>query len=101
MSVTLSETGLAVERHWRELASRRRLYTLGGVLFMIVAMSGSLWFANESNAGKFWDRLPYLFDFVGQFCRATAWRCGGQCSTCPRPMTTAASNTIIPKAGCI
>ena len=66
MSVTLSETGLEVERHWRELASRRRLYTIGGVLFMIVAMGGSLWFANESNAGKFWDRLPHLFDFVGQ-----------------------------------
>lgn len=66
MSVTLSETGLAVERHWRELAGRRRLYTVGGLLFMITAMSGSLWFANESNAGKFWDRLPYLFDFVGQ-----------------------------------
>jgi phosphonate transport system permease protein len=73
MSATLSETGLAVERHWRELAGRRRLYTIGGVAFMIIAMAGSLWFANESNAGKFWDRLPYLFDFVGQMVPRDGW----------------------------
>ncbi len=73
MSVTLSETGLAVERHWRELASRRRLYTLGGFLFMLAAMSGSLWFANETNAGKFFDRLPYFFDFIGMLIPRDGW----------------------------
>ncbi len=72
-SPTLSEAGLAVERHWRELATRRRHYTLGGLLFMIVAMSGSLWFANESNAGKFWDRLPHLFDFIDQMIPRDGW----------------------------
>ncbi len=67
MSATvLSETGLEVQRHWRELATRRRLYTIGGIAFMVLAMGGSLWFANESNAGKFFDRLPYFFDFIGQ-----------------------------------
>ena len=30
---------------------------------MLLALSGSLWFANETNAGKFFDRLPYLVDF--------------------------------------
>lgn len=73
MSATLSDTGLAVERHWRELAGRRRLYTIGGLLFMIAAMSGSLWFANDSNAGKFWDRLPHVFDFVGQLVPRDGW----------------------------
>ena len=73
MSATLSDTGLAVERHWQELASRRRLYTLGGLLFMILAMSGSLWFANESNAGKFWDRLPHVFDFIDQLVPRDGW----------------------------
>lgn len=73
MSVTLSETGLSVERHWRELASRRRLYTIASVAFMVIAMSGSLWFANESSAGKFWDRLPHLFDFVGQLLPRDGW----------------------------
>lgn len=59
----LSPAGALVERHWRELAARRRLYTIGGLVLMIVAMAGSLWFANETNAGKFFDRLPYLLDF--------------------------------------
>jgi phosphonate transport system permease protein len=72
-SPTLSEAGLAVERHWRELAGRRRLYTLGGLLFMTVALSGSLWFANETNAGKFWDRLPYFFDFIGMLVPRDGW----------------------------
>lgn len=62
----LTEEGLAVERHWRELASRRRLYTWGGIAFLVLAMSGSLWFANETNAGKFFDRLPYFFGFIDQ-----------------------------------
>ncbi|MGI6854292.1 phosphonate ABC transporter, permease protein PhnE [Mesorhizobium sp. 1B3] len=73
MSGTLSEAGLAVERHWRELAGRRRLYTIGGAAFIILAMAGSLWFANESNAGKFWDRLPYFFDFVDQMVPRDGW----------------------------
>ncbi|MCX8569915.1 phosphonate ABC transporter, permease protein PhnE [Aminobacter sp. MET-1] len=66
MTMPLTEAGLAVERHWRELASRRRLHTIGGLILLFLALSGSLWFANESNAGKFLDRLPHLFDFVDQ-----------------------------------
>ncbi|WP_309083494.1 phosphonate ABC transporter, permease protein PhnE [Chelativorans sp.] len=71
MSVTsqgpvLSSAGQTIERHWQALAVRRRLYTIGGLILMVVAMGGSMWFANESNAGKFFDRLPYFFDFIGQ-----------------------------------
>jgi len=73
MSITLSENGQVVERHWRELASRRRLYTFGGLALMLVAMAASLWFANESNAGKFWDRLPHFFDFVDQMLPRDGW----------------------------
>ncbi|QPC86156.1 phosphonate ABC transporter, permease protein PhnE [Mesorhizobium sp. NBSH29] len=69
----LSETGLAVERHWRELANTRRLYTLGSVAFLLVALAGSLWFANDSNAGKFFDRLPHLFDFLDQLVPRDGW----------------------------
>jgi phosphonate transport system permease protein len=54
---------LAIERHWREMAATRRLYTFGGATALIVAFGASLWFANESNAGKFFDRIPYFFDF--------------------------------------
>jgi phosphonate transport system permease protein len=61
-SVHSPETAI-VEQHWRELAMRRRLYTIGGLVFLLIALSGSLWFANETNAGKFFDRLPYIADF--------------------------------------
>ena len=73
MSITISDTALSVERHWQELASRRRLYTLGGLAFMVLALAGSLWFANESNAGKFWDRLPHVFDFIDQLIPRDGW----------------------------
>ena len=59
----LSSAGAVVERHWQQLANRRRLYTIGGLVLMVLALSGSLWFANETNAGKFFDRLPYIADF--------------------------------------
>jgi phosphonate transport system permease protein len=62
---SFSEKGALIERHWQELNARRRLYTWLGLAILAVALSGSLWFANETNAGKFFDRLPYLFDFVG------------------------------------
>ena len=60
-----SEKGALIERHWQELNARRRLYTWLGLAILAVALSGSLWFANETNAGKFFDRLPYFFDFIG------------------------------------
>ena len=85
MSATLSDTCRAVERHWQELASRRRLYTVGGVIFMVAAMSGSLWFANESNAGKFWDRLPHVFDFIGQLAPRDGWEVGRAMFDLPSP----------------
>ncbi|RUV54223.1 phosphonate ABC transporter, permease protein PhnE [Mesorhizobium sp. M5C.F.Ca.IN.020.29.1.1] len=59
----LSPEAATVEQHWRDLAARRRLYTIGGLAFLFLALSGSLWFANETNAGKFFDRLPYIADF--------------------------------------
>ncbi|WLR95169.1 phosphonate ABC transporter, permease protein PhnE [Shinella zoogloeoides] len=60
-----SEKGALIERHWQELNARRRLYTWLGLAILALALSGSLWFANETNAGKFFDRLPYFFDFIG------------------------------------
>lgn len=62
--LTLSDKGRLVERHWQELAGKRRLYTIVSLVLFVLAMSGSLWFANDSNSGKFFDRLPYFFDFL-------------------------------------
>ncbi|WP_374989980.1 phosphonate ABC transporter, permease protein PhnE [Rhizobium sp. TH2] len=70
---TLGEGGALIERHWRELAGKRRLYTLIGFVIFAIALSGSLWFANDSNSGKFLDRLPYLFDFIGELIPRDPW----------------------------
>ncbi len=69
----LSDAGQTVERHWRELAVRKRLYTIGGIILVVVAMCGSLWFANATNAGKFWDRLPHFFDFISMLVPRDGW----------------------------
>lgn len=69
----LSESGAAVERHWQELASKRRLYTGLGIVILFLAVTGSVWFANETNSGKFFDRLPYLFDFLGDLVPRDGW----------------------------
>ena len=63
---TLGENGTLIERHWRELAARRRVYTALGLAIFAMALTSSLWFANDSNSRKFFDRLPYLFDFMGE-----------------------------------
>ncbi|ASY59930.1 phosphonate ABC transporter, permease protein PhnE [Sinorhizobium sp. CCBAU 05631] len=65
LSQRLSENGALIERHWQELNTRRRLYTCLGLVALALALLGSLWFANDSNAGKFLVRLPHFFDFVG------------------------------------
>jgi phosphonate transport system permease protein len=64
-SAALSREGQMVERHWQELQFWRRLYSWGGLVALAIVLAGSLWFANETNAGKFVDRLPHFFDFVG------------------------------------
>ena len=61
---TLGENGALVERHWQELAVKRRLYSLFGIGLLLLVVSGSLWFANETNSGKFFDRIPHFFDFI-------------------------------------
>ena len=56
------------------LCSRtRRLYTALGLAALFISLTASLWFANETNAGKFWDRLPHLFDFVGDLIPNDGW----------------------------
>lgn len=59
----LSGQARIVEGHWREMRNRKRLYTFGGLIGLILALAASLWFANETNAGKFFERLPYIPDF--------------------------------------
>lgn len=63
LSLEARPTPESLERHWREQTAWRRLLTVGGILAIAVALVASLRFANATNAGKFFDRLPYFFDF--------------------------------------
>jgi phosphonate transport system permease protein len=49
---------------WRRQTSLRRFYTALGVALLLVAMFASMWFADEANAGHFFDRLPHILDFL-------------------------------------
>ncbi|MFO1171708.1 MAG: phosphonate ABC transporter, permease protein PhnE [Hyphomicrobiaceae bacterium] len=60
----VSDVARETERHWLELARQRSRATAIGCGLMLVFVVASLWFANESNAGKFLDRLPNIGDFV-------------------------------------
>jgi phosphonate transport system permease protein len=46
------------------MIARRRFYTALGLVILIVAFVSSVRFADESNAGHFFERLPHLFDFL-------------------------------------
>ena len=70
---SLGEKGAHIERHWRELAAKRRLYSFLCFALFIFALGGSLWFANDTNSGKFVERLPHLFDFVRDLIPRDPW----------------------------
>lgn len=65
MPMRLSDRAALMERHWQAQARMRRLYSILGIGGLVVAVALSLWFANEANAGKFFDRLPHFLDFTG------------------------------------
>ncbi|WP_439273757.1 phosphonate ABC transporter, permease protein PhnE [Pseudochrobactrum sp. HB0163] len=65
LSAPASGEAALVEKHWQELVFRRRIYSILIAIGLLAALAASLWFANETNAGKFWDRLPHFFDFIG------------------------------------
>ncbi|MGO7362624.1 phosphonate ABC transporter, permease protein PhnE [Rhizobium leguminosarum] len=49
---------------WDRMVAKRRFYTVLGLVILIAAFVSSVRFADESNAGHFFDRLPHLFDFL-------------------------------------
>ncbi|QIO53815.1 phosphonate ABC transporter, permease protein PhnE [Rhizobium leguminosarum bv. trifolii] len=49
---------------WERMIAKRRFYTVLGLVILIAAFVSSVRFADESNAGHFFDRLPHLFDFL-------------------------------------
>ena len=63
----LSEAGRTIHRHYQQLLRTRRIYSLLAVGGVATLLFFALWFANDNNAGKFFDRLPYFFDFFIHF----------------------------------
>lgn len=58
------QTAQEIGDSWARQVARRRIYTIFGLLVLLAAFVSSMKFADESNAGHFFDRLPHLFDFV-------------------------------------
>ncbi|MDB5562488.1 MAG: phosphonate transporter, inner rane subunit [Hyphomicrobiales bacterium] len=59
-----SEAAREVHAAWHKLSGQRRFYSFLGFALLLFALGGSMWFADTSNAGHFFDRLPHLFDFL-------------------------------------
>ncbi len=60
----MQPTGREIGATWERMVAKRRLYTLIGLAILLFAFVSSVRFADESNAGHFFERLPHLFDFL-------------------------------------
>jgi phosphonate transport system permease protein len=54
-------------RHYRGQVLTRRVYSLLIVAGVLVALGAAMSYANAANSGKFFERLPYMFDFIKNF----------------------------------
>ena len=63
----LSEGTQTVLGHYRSQLRVRRIYTVLVLVVFAVVLAASLNFANAANSGKFFERLPYLLDFIKNF----------------------------------
>ncbi|WP_119943584.1 phosphonate ABC transporter, permease protein PhnE [Neorhizobium sp. NCHU2750] len=54
-------------QHYRQQLRTRRVYTAISIVIFLAVLFASLRFANEANAGKFFERLPFFFDFIRSF----------------------------------
>jgi phosphonate transport system permease protein len=60
----LKETTREIVTAWERTTSSRRLYTVIGIILIAIGFVGSVQYADEANAGHFFERLPHLFDFL-------------------------------------
>ncbi|MGV3576545.1 MAG: phosphonate ABC transporter, permease protein PhnE [Devosia sp.] len=63
----LSPASETLLRHYRSQVMTRRVYSLIAVAGVIIALFLAMNYANSANSGKFFDRLPYMFDFIKNF----------------------------------
>jgi phosphonate transport system permease protein len=67
LSQHLSADNHTLLRHYRGQVMTRRVYSVLIVLGVLVALGFALNYADASNSGKFFERLPFLFDFLKNF----------------------------------
>jgi phosphonate transport system permease protein len=63
----LSAASQTMMRHYRQQLMTRRIYTGIAIAVFLAVLFASLNFANSANSGKFFERLPYFFDFMKTF----------------------------------
>jgi phosphonate transport system permease protein len=63
----LSPAGETLLRHYRRQVMTRRVYTVLIVAGVLIALGAAMSYANAANSGKFFDRLPFMFDFIKNF----------------------------------
>ncbi|MDV3249916.1 phosphonate ABC transporter, permease protein PhnE [Devosia sp. BK] len=63
----LSPAGQTILQHYRSQVMTRRVYTILVVIGVIVALVAAMSYANSANSGKFFERLPFMFDFIKNF----------------------------------
>ncbi|WP_193336601.1 phosphonate ABC transporter, permease protein PhnE [Devosia beringensis] len=63
----LSAASQTLLRHYRSQVLTRRVYSIIGVVLVLVALGAAMNYANAANSGKFFDRIPYMFDFLKNF----------------------------------
>lgn len=66
-AANLGSSASTVMRHYQQQLMVRRVYTIIAIVVFLIALVASLNFANDANSGKFFERLPYLFDFIKNF----------------------------------
>ena len=63
----LSPASQTLLRHYRGQVLTRRVYSMLIVLGVLAALGMAMAYANAANSGKFFDRLPFMFDFIKTF----------------------------------
>jgi len=64
---TLSSASDTLLQHYRAQVRTRRIYSVIVVAVLVVALFMAMNYANAANSGKFFDRIPYMFDFLWNF----------------------------------
>ena len=63
----LTPASATLLRHYRSQVMTRRVYSLLIAAGVLVALVLAMNYANAANSGKFFERLPYMFDFIKNF----------------------------------